>query len=53
MNLRELKESIAQIGNGHSEKPVAIIIDGKVYYTEATIAIQGDRILIDAGKAKR
>ena len=50
MTLRELKESLSQIGKGHNEKPVAIIIDGRVFYTEATIAVQGDRILIDAKK---
>lgn len=48
MNLRELRDSLNQIGTGHNEKPVAVIVSGKVFYLEAVIAVQGDRILIDA-----
>jgi hypothetical protein len=52
MNLGELKSSLAQIGSGHDSKPVAVICDGRVVYLEACIALQGDRVLIDATTKK-
>lgn len=52
ITLGELRRSLALIGTGHDDKPVCILVNkpGNVLGMEQTIAVQGDRILIDATK---
>lgn len=52
--LGELRRALAQIGTGHDDKPVKVLLTGnakgEIAHLMPTIHVQGDRILIEAGR---
>lgn len=47
MTLKELRESIAQIGPGHDNKPVVIWLPGSRIDLQATLMLRDGEIMIE------